>query len=399
MRIRADGSDFLIFFDDFQKRSSQDPTFKQEAGELSNGSEEDDVEENTGAKAKRAKKSVSVEPTQGMFSVLPSTNLPLTFDHILSDQAKRLSPSARRKTGDAAYKPSATSDLEKSSSSSDDERSRRRRSKGKGRASMERGTSQAIPIGRRDSEVWSGQKKKRKSRKSKKSGLDGELDESMSGSGAETGDGEGDGNEGEGEVSLGGYDYQPEDQEEVPQASYYLRAGSPQLNQEFTFQASQSYSQSRNVNNIREPTIDPTFAAFDNSISNSMRRDDSYDSGIRGSSYDYSEEERIVAAIEAEKARELAEANARITSPSTSSSARKRKNRIPSPPRIMEPIEEEEIVEPTEGGRGLGRKMGQVVRPLVSVWRKTQNPLLDWWKICRAVGLSLGGLFVLSLLL
>lgn len=285
-------------------------------------------------------------------------------------------PSHRRKSGDPTYRPGKTSEPD-SEEESDEATTRRRRSKGKGRAAP---ASNAIPIGRRDGEVWFG--KKRKGRKGRKSGgtvgSDDEEEQSQDGEGSQ---------EPSGEQELGGYEYDPP--QDFPPTSFFLRPKSPspsapthQGRDVGSSPGGHSPFQANRVFNV------PSFAALDKSLNSSFGGRDSSldDSGVRGSSYDYSEEERIVASLEKQ----------------ASGSGMRRRNRLPGPP-IAEPfldgIEEEEEEEEQRQGGGAGRMLGKIVRPLWSagsrVWRAAQNPLLDWYKIWRAVAIAAGVLFLL----
>lgn len=209
---------------------------------------------------------------------------------------------------------------------------------------------------------------------------------------------------------MGGFDGEYQEEALPPSTSYYLRPKSPSLSNSPQPEDSNRFNFNSNQ---QDNMIDPTFAAFDRSLNDSSfgggGRESSLDeSGIRGSSYDYSEEERIVVAIEAEKERErkASKKNAANTSSTSTSGMRKRRNRIPSPPNLqaMEPIEEEDLLEDNAlPNEGIGRKLGSLVRPVIGVsrtiWRNLKNPLLDWWKIWRAIGLTLTGLFIVSLIM
>lgn len=310
--------------------------------------------------------------------------------------------SPKRRATDATYRPEPSSS-HASSDESSEERTRRRKSKGKGRASTS--GSGAIPIGRRDSDVWFG--KRRRGKKGKKGSLlaGGEEEEGTSGSG----EGEAEASEfiGEGgQIDMGGYEYEREDTQDGPAASYYLRAKSPSPSE-----TSQSpFDQTTK----REPSIDPTFATFDQSMNSSFGgREMSYDeSGVQNSSYDYSEEERIVAAIEAQKnvahtsspARSQSQLNGNGRTGIVNGSPnglRKRRNRIPSPPGLdrvaEEPVENEDLAEGRERSE-LRKKLGETARPVIELgkkgWNKLQDPLLDWNKI----GKFLGGVVTVLLL-
>lgn len=303
--------------------------------------------------------------------------------------------SPKRRSADATYRPEPSSSHASSDESSED-RTRRRKSKGKGRASTS--GAGAIPIGRRDSDVWYG--KKRKGKKGRKGSVlaGGEEEEGSDGSGedeAEPSEFVGEG----GQIDMGGFEYEGEDTQDGPAASYYLRAKS--LSPDNTSQSPFDPETTK-----REQSIDPTFAAFDQSMNSSFGgRERSYDeSGVQNSSYDYSEEERIVAAIEAQKnvaqnssparSQRQVNGNGRTGNVSgTPSGLRQRKNRVPSPPalnRVAEEPEESEESGPAKDGSDLGQRLGETARPVIELgkkgWNKLQDPLLDWSKIGKFVG-------------
>lgn len=147
------------------------------------------------------------------------------------------------------------------------------------------------------------------------------------------------------------------------------------------------------------PDPDPAFRSFDRSLNNSRanRSDSVDDSGVRGSSYDYSEEERIVAALEREK---LANASGRNLAGTSDPSSLRKRNRMPAPPvrgPFLGGIEEEE---PVKSGR-VGRTVGALLRPVwglfVKIWRVFQNPLVEWGAVFKALALGLAVLFLLVL--
>ncbi|KAI5476300.1 spindle pole body-associated protein sad1 [Pseudohyphozyma bogoriensis] len=342
-----------------KKRTSKDPTFKPSAEDELLDSEEELGDELARGKAKRPRKAgVDEEDEEEDDEV------------VLAGSSTKKSPTARRKFGDATYRPGKTSEAEADESSEySDDAGRKRKKKGKGRASGGGGLSQAIPIGRRDSDVWMG--KKRKGRKGRRS---------VDGFGSGSGDGD----------DMGGYDYDPsqdnynsqDDATPAPATSFFLRPKSPS--------PSAPIFSSPGPRGPGAFSPDPAFAAFDRSLGQNTSNDDS---GVRGSSYDYSEEERIVAALEAQK-------KAATNGVGTSGAGLRQRNRIPGPP-VQAPFLDGIREEPEEEGEGsVGRKVGEVLKPLWTLvwkaWKEVRNPLLDWGKIFR-VGIA--ALAVLLLLI
>ncbi|KAM0754805.1 hypothetical protein T439DRAFT_377231 [Meredithblackwellia eburnea MCA 4105] len=354
-----------------KKRSSKDPSFKP-TGEPESESEGNSEDGLAHGKKKRTKTFVEEEQEQD------EINTSVSNGAADSSTAKK----ARRKSGDATYRPSAHSEVESESEESDHARRRR---KGKGRASGGNGTAQkAIPIGRRDNDVW--MSKKRKGRKGGGRGGSGDGE-----------DGEDDGEEEElGADDTFNFDPQPEARSPVVPASFFLRPKSPSPSAP-TYQG-HTLDSPPTAHSPFQPskaiTPDPAFRSFDRSFNSRARSESTDESGIRGSSYDYSEEERIVTALEKEK---YALANGRT---SGSSDGIRRRNRLPAPPSLnhLDEIQEEDEI---AGGR-FGGAVGAFVRPLwalvVRLVHKLQDPLLDWGRIGRTAGFSLLGLIVLLLL-
>lgn len=294
---------------------------------------------------------------------------------------------ARRKTGDATYRPTAAAESESDEDESDG--AKRRRKKGKGRAS---GGSSAIPIGRRDGEVWMNGRKRKGRKSARKSAGGDDEDEDESG----------------GEQDLGGHDEpmfddqdQDQDQDQAS-TSFFLRPKSPSPTAPQQPQSAESspgqhhapFSFSfKSLAGAPPAPADPAFASFDRSF----RSESVDDSGLHGSSYDFSEEERIVKQLEQDKA---AQAHDQAQKQQTPTGLRKRV-RLPPPP-AREPylgdIEEEE-----ESKGSLGRSVGVALRPLWTLARRVyvflRNPLLDWARIFRAAALLFGSVFLLILFL
>lgn len=400
-------------------------------------------------------------------------------------------PRRSTKPVDPSYKPSADPSFHPNNTSSSDEdshedgRRRRSRSKSKGGIGVD-----AIPRGQRDGEVWFGKgKKKRLSRGGAKSGASSSSrrrtsDESVQSENREEGEGEGEGED------LGGMGYQDqdygtpepaasqagdqreeeeEDNQQTPPApaqrnggftSFFLRRTSDSPPNTL---APPEGGSSRGVTSQRrspfslpslspfkrrtvEPSPDPAFSAFDRSLGAGQRQNESESSRsidelshLRNSSYDYSEEERLVQAMEEERRKKLQHSSsaqasaipARLFSPrqqqqqtpgtpigltpapksgaypltpgSPVQNLSRRnggKNRLPAPPSMLgqSASTEEQSEEEKEGV--WGRKCGNAVRPIIEfgekMRRKLQDPLLDWAKILKAFGGALG---VIALLL
>jgi hypothetical protein len=163
-------------------------------------------------------------------------------------------------------------------------------------------------------------------------------------------------------------------EEEEEQATYFLRPKSPESTRDDSIERDDHPFQ---------PDDDPVFAAFDRSVEDSFGREESRtesldDSGVRGQSYDYSEEDRIVEVLEQQQ--EL----------------RRRKVLIPPKPYLGGIVEEveEEAVEVEQGG--VGRTLGGWLRP---VWSTLNRPGLDWSKVVKALGVVLLASALLSALL
>ncbi|GAA5892909.1 hypothetical protein JCM8208_004122 [Rhodotorula glutinis] len=418
-----------------KKNVVKDPSFKLPAGQ-SSSSEESELDAQRGGQ-KRPKVASEDEGTAASTS---------------RSQRRRSS-----KPVDPPYKPNAAS-----TTSSDEGRPRsRRKSKSKPRSSVGARGNTAIAQGIQDAEVWYGKKRKGARR---------------SGGGVEDDEGEGEEDEDDDEheqqgdeQDLGGmdqHDHYQADNRDVsydqdgdgdatpPAASYFLRVGSPSPAHSGGWQqpaqpSNVGRSPSPVYSNVGASTsgaVDPAFAAFDRSLGSNGRGDqhgDGHslsasfdDSVLRGSSYDFSEEERIVQALEAQKQRQLDAQQARarqlqlqqaqqrqgappptpggMATPMPSTGAypltpqaagaspvsAMRKRRLPGPPSMLgagTPLGAPDEDEEDDGATGgmaregkWGRRCGDALRPLVRVVerarRKAQDPLLDWAKIRRAVG-------------
>jgi hypothetical protein len=101
---------------------------------------------------------------------------------------------------------------------------------------------------------------------------------------------------------------------------------------------------------------------------------------VRGSSFDFSEEERIVAALERQNKKKKQQTNGK-----TGTGGKSRKF-VPGAPTLTQIREEGAAAE----GGGIGRKLGELLRPL---WREVikilKNPLLDWRKVGKAAVVAL----------
>lgn len=354
-----------------------------------------------------------------------------------------------QKSADPTYRPLADPNYragQTTTSDSEGDSPKRRRSKGKGRTSTAgRSVAQeAIPRGIRDGEIWYG--KKRKARRSSRPA-------SAAGEGV-SGEPEGENGAGTSErrhtddmggMDPSGHDYtagQDDDDEEgdatPPGATYFLRLKSPSppsSSRGPTLQSNIGASTSR-------AAVDPAFAAFDRSLGQTGQDSNSLtasfdDSVLRGSSYDYSEEERIVQALEAQKRRRIdSQLEARQQQPTPQQSACKthaptpqtagttatpiinnggypatpnaapvspvtalRRRRLPGPPSMLGAgtslagaEDRDELERAEKMGGELGRKLGNVLRPLVQLagklWHRIQDPLLNWPRILRAAALA-----------
>jgi len=314
------------------------------------------------------------------------------------DSTRKASASTtRRKSGDGTYKPAAVSTAS-SEEDSDQTVHKRRRSKGKGRVSNG-STAGPIPIGVRDSQVWMG--KKRKGRKGRRSvGLEG---------GQDVQDGEDDENDDDDGTpqpeESGAYDppsqiVAPEDDE--PATTYFMRQKSPPNSVRHHFPGhafgSSTFGSSPGGHSSFQPRIgnfgnhagaDPALAAlgdqsFASSFGNSL-----LDEGVRGNSYSFSEEERMVQEIERDR-------HLPPPSPSAGSASGLRKRAGPGLNRAagLDEIEEEPRVpkQQVNGEGTLGQRLGKIVQPL---WHKLQDPLIDWSKILTALGVTFLAAFVL----
>ncbi|GAA5834008.1 hypothetical protein JCM11251_003591 [Rhodosporidiobolus azoricus] len=286
-----------------KKNVPKDPTFRHRAGETSS-SEESEYDQTNGKQKKRTK--------------VMSEEDDLADDPTAANKPRRKSA----KPADPSYNPKRDPSFHIGQTSSDDDgphkTHRRRKSKGKGRASVgSTSASQAIPRGIRDGEVWYG--KKRKGRKgSRKSNGDGEAQE-----------GEEDEDEDEEQQDFGGMDanefsYQDGDDDSrfeqddrdatPPAAAFYLRPRSPATAENVAASTSASSQQPSTCNGFtfaaspfrfggsHSLPVDPAFHAFDRSLGGEGDSVSLEDSAIRGSSYDFSEEEAIVRILEEKKA-------------------------------------------------------------------------------------------------
>lgn len=393
-------------------------------------------------------------------------------------------PRRSMKPQDPSYNPSADPSFHPGNTSSSDEDSpedhRRRRSRSKSKGGVD-----AIPRGIRDGEVWYGKGKKRRSSRGGKSlGASSSRrrtsDESVESREARDHEGEG------GPEDLGGMGYEdpdygtPEpqhggrpvreegheeedeevDQHQTPPAqppqngglvSFFLRRKSPSPPNPPPAPA--EAGSTRGVPSKRrsplsvpslspfkrhtvEPSPDPAFAAFDRSLHQSGPSDQSHTdslqsvdelSHLRNSSYDYSEEERLVQAMEEERRRKQQKPSqaaipARLFSPRQQQAPgtpvgmtpapksgaypltpgspvanlqrRTGKNRLPAPPSMLGQSDSNDDQSKREQAGEWGRRFGNAARPVVEwchkVKTKMQDPLLDWPKILRAFGGALG---------
>ncbi|ORY73224.1 hypothetical protein BCR35DRAFT_322042 [Leucosporidium creatinivorum] len=182
------------------------------------------------------------------------------------------------------------------------------------------------------------------------------------------------------------------------------------------FQPSRIFGNPSSTNAARAPSVDPILSAFDNSLlenstsnSNSndfsssfhlhshshtngngngdrSRRSPSFDASIISvrTDHDYEEEERIVRALEEQK-------RAGVLGRQGGGTGLRR--RMPGPPGTsgassgLGGIREE----PEGAGAGVGKRLGEGVRPLwrgverVAGWAR--NPLIDWWRVWKALAL------------
>ncbi|GAA5998394.1 uncharacterized protein JCM10292_001165 [Rhodotorula paludigena] len=411
-----------------KKHAPKDPTYRHQPGQ-SSSSEESEYDQQRG-KQKRTK---VVSDDNDRADDPAALNKPRRRSHRPADPTYRpmADPSFRADDG-------TTSDSEGASPRS------RRKSKGKARTSTSgrSAASEAIPRGIRDSEVWYG--KKRKGRKGSRRSSAGHGDED------EEEEAEEEEHDGEGEAEElvwapaehdAQHDASLEDAEQTPPAtSYFLRLKSPSPGPSAasTSQRQSGYGAASTHSNGVSP--DPAFAAFDRSLdpsTNGQSLSASFDDSVlRGSSYDYSEEERIVQALEEHKKHQLAQQQrqppataARQVPPQTpgllatpipytgayphtpaaagaSPVSALRKRRLPGPPSMLgagtplgagdddvdgaEQDEEARLAalerEGSRFGRKCGSALGPVVRAFAALWHGLQDPMLDWRKIWTAVG-------------
>ncbi|GAA5866530.1 hypothetical protein JCM3774_004002 [Rhodotorula dairenensis] len=403
-------------------------------------------------------------------------------DHV--DDPAALNKPRRRshKPVDPTYRPSSDPNFRAGQTTTSDSEAgapKRRRSKGKGRSSTGGRSlaSEAIPRGIKDSQVWHDKKRKAKrgSRKSAAGVEGGEPDDhSTEDYDEEEDDDEEDaGHDAEGR-DLGGMDpsghlgaHEDEDAEDgdetPPAATYFLRLRSPSppagqgggTSKDRSTIASGPQTSNVGASTSRQ-SVDPAFAAFDRSLSGTGQDSNSLtasidDSVLRGSSYDYSEEERIVQALEAQKRQRIerqqqqqqqqqqqgsppqprqsrvshqptprgapnpatpiisnggypATPNAGPVSPVTAF----RKRRLPGPPSMLgagtplgAPADDglDDLARAEKLGGQWGRRCGNALRPLVrfagGLWRRTQDPLLNWPRILKAITATLLALSLL----
>ncbi|BGP23218.1 hypothetical protein JCM10295v2_002112 [Rhodotorula toruloides] len=413
-----------------KKHAPKDPTYRHQAGQTSS-SEESEFDQR--AKGKKRTKVHSEE------------------DDLADDPHSANKPRRRsQKPADPSYNPTKDPSYHAGNTSTAESENgantKRRKSKGKGRASTggRSAAQEAIPRGIRDGEIWYGKKRKSK-RGSRRStaGAEGEEQEDEE-------DEEENGFEYEGE-DLGGMDPQDHpagddylDDDEAdrtpPAASYFLRLRSPSPRAKDAASTSQQQVAAPSSRSNGAGPADPAFAAFDHSLghgndSNSLSA--SFDNSVlRRSSYDYSEEERIVQALEAQRKRQFEEEQRRrhqaqptpqqqrvaaAATPGTSGAtpmpttgaypptpgaaaspvSALRKRRLPGPPSMLgagPPLgsiddDEDDVARAERMGGEWGRKCGNALRPLVElgarIWRKTQDPLLHWGRIWKAVAATL----------
>lgn len=371
-----------------------------------------------------------------------------------------------QKSADPTYHPLSDPNFRVGQTTTSDSEAgspKRRRSKGKGRSSIGGRplALDAIPRGIRDNQVWSGKKRKAK-RGTRKSttgaaGHEGEEQE-------EEEEEEDQGEEAEKDPEaqdMGGMDPNEHDEDEdveegdetPPAATYFLRLKSPSPpagrpdGSARSRHVAPSAAQTSNIgaSTSRQP-IDPAFAAFDRSLGGGAGQDSNSlsasfdDSALRGSSYDYSEEERIMQALEAQKRQRIeqrqqqqqqqvptpqqqprqarvsyqptpktgpnpatpvisnggypATPNAGPVSPVTAF----RKRRLPGPPSMLgagtplgAPADDDadRMARAESMGGEWGRKCGNALRPIVRfagrLWQQTQDPLLNWPRILKAL--------------
>ncbi|GAA6049801.1 hypothetical protein JCM3770_002168 [Rhodotorula araucariae] len=424
-----------------KKNVTKDPTYQHHVGQTSS-SDESDLDALRG-KQKRTK--VASED-----------------DDLADDPAAANKPLRRRsaKPADPTYRPLAdpTFRVGNESTTSSDEGTPQRRRKGKGKARTSgggAGRSEAIPRGIRDGEVWYG--KKRKGRKGSRRSAGGDEEDAEEGDEYEAeepvGDGSGAGQDLDGmnaQDHPAGRDdsFDPDGEATPPATTYFLRLKSPSPNPSASTTSAQQTAHSQSgyrvapspyrsnagaSTSVGMASADPAFAAFDRSMG-AVNGHDSHslsasfdDSVLRGSSYDYSEEERIVQALEAQKKRQLEQqqrtprqqqqrAQHAAAAPPTSGGmatpmpttgaypltpgaaaspvSALRKRRLPGPPSMLgagTPLgaddDDDDLRHAKEGK--WGRRCGDALRPFVQLFervrRKSQDPLLDWAKIRRAV--------------
>ncbi|GAA5912465.1 uncharacterized protein JCM6883_005908 [Sporobolomyces salmoneus] len=459
-----------------KKTIVKDPAFRHRPGETESSEEYSTEEHETVTNGKKGKKRAKVRPEEDQ--------------NATNERSPPRRPRRSTKPVDPSYKPSQDPSFHPNNTSSSDEDSpedsRRRRSRSKSKGTV--GGVDAIPRGIRDGEVWYGKgKKKRTSRGGGKSGTRRRTsDESV-----ESREGSQVRGEGEEEEDLGGMSYhdndfgtpdpeqsqsqsrareqeEEEEDDQTPPApthqppgglvSFFLRRKSPsppssqptppeagpsrgipsQRRSPLSLPSLSPFKQPRNRPSTVEPSPDPAFAAFDRSLhpdpdASTSRSIDEL-SHLRNSSYDYSEEERLVQAIEEERRRKpqpqaqpASSIPARLFQPprprqapdtpvgmtpapksgaypltpgSPVNNLRRngQRNRLPAPPSLLGQSNSNDA-EAQENEGVWGRRCGNAVRPVVEwgerVKRKLQDPLLDWGKILKAFAGAFGVVAIL----
>ncbi|GAA5948882.1 hypothetical protein JCM21900_003459 [Sporobolomyces salmonicolor] len=420
-----------------KKNAPKDQSFRHRAGETSSSEEySEDVDAAGRQQKKRAKVRSDDDGLADDPAAANSTRKPRR-------SAKPTDPSYQP-SSDPSYHAGNTSTSESEAGSYTTHRRRRSKGKGKGKTSLGGGggASEAIPRGIRDGEVWFGKKRKgrkggRKSNESVEPGGKGAEDEEDEDQRDENDDEEDLGGMGEMDHSTFGNGQDEDDGEQTPPAaSYFLRLKSPSpvassstSQQQLPPQQGYGFSPHSpfRFGGPSTASTDPAFAAFDrslqsNSNSNSLSIDDA---SLRNSSYDYSEEERIVQALEAQRkkpglnplppqtpagATPFPKTGAYPLTPNSPVNGLLRHrggaggpNRMPAPPSMLGLASSSAQREQDDQGGAhgeYGRKCGKALRPVIGLagrlWRKAQDPLLDWGKIARAV---LAALALLVLLL
>ncbi|GAA6058762.1 hypothetical protein JCM10212_001878 [Sporobolomyces blumeae] len=492
-----------------RKSTTKDPSFRPDGTESSEGVSEELDRGGGPASARKGKKRVKTRP-EGQDE---ASDDPTTSSQSPRKSRKSVDPTYRP-SNDPTFHAGDTSTTESSDDGLHSSKMRKRRSRSKsGGVGVD-----AIPRGIRDGQVWYGKGKKKRSSMGGRKGAGGsmaknaeEVEEEGEANGRREGtvDREDEGQDGLGgmdEMNLGLEDRERERREReegqpggdegdditppaLPGASYFLRLKSPSplttpnppqaststANGASTFKGagwrlgSLSPFRSRSSASSVNPSPDPAFAAFDRSLPADVSTglgpgsgpDDSRstsgegDSSLfRNSSYDYSEEERIVQALEAQRRLGQAQqAQPRQAQPTPSTQTRKNpllsrlvggstpaqtpqtpigqtpvprpgaypmtpaspvngilrnrngstKNRMPAPPSMLGQSaaagrEGDDRLSSERGRRGRewGQKVGMWMRPVYErferVRRKMNDPLLDWGKIWRCVAVVLGAI-------